>query len=69
MSHRPYPNVDRALRQMARRPTPDLEVPPALRPFIEGMRQIRENARLAVEAWPADEYHLSTRPGVVSGES
>jgi hypothetical protein len=61
MAHRPYPNRDRALRQLTRHPRTEADVPPALRPFVQGVSQFRENARRAVEAWPVGEYRLSTR--------
>ncbi|MGW0585231.1 hypothetical protein ACWD25_57315 [Streptomyces sp. NPDC002920] len=69
MSYRPYPNTDRALRQLTRRPSPEVEVPPALRPLAESMARLRVNTQRAVKALRVDTYRLSTRPRVVSGGS
>ncbi|MFC4502949.1 MULTISPECIES: hypothetical protein [Streptomyces] len=81
MSHRPYPNTDRALRQLTRH---DDETPPipaaSLRPvtplewkLFDGLTAVTQAAGAALaeslmRALPAaGEYRLSTRPGVVSG--
>jgi hypothetical protein len=79
MAYRPYPNADRALRQVDRhrQPAPPSEFQLSLaeqanaaleaagRALEPFMRGIRRNA--AMVSPPVDEYRLSTRPGVVSG--
>ncbi|MFL4904796.1 hypothetical protein ACJ6WF_16815 [Streptomyces sp. MMS24-I2-30] len=54
MAHRPYPNVDRALRHLARHYRP--------RHHLAAVRPPRR-------PYPVDEYRLSTRPGIVGGSS
>lgn len=65
MSFRPYPNVDRALAQVARRrpsaPVIELE---CLRPAGEALARLRVNTQRAAEqgfGMKADEYRISTR--------
>ncbi|MGW2048515.1 hypothetical protein ACWCPF_25535 [Streptomyces sp. NPDC001858] len=70
MSHRPYPNRERALRQLERHvdPAPAIPAPTALLQFGESMARMREGARRVLAAqFAVDEYRLSTRPGIVSG--
>lgn len=83
MSHRPYPNVDRARRQVERHEdeTPPYREPRPLTPFGQ---QWAVNARAVLKAAqpsltlaaarlhaafapPVDEYRLSTRGPVVGG--
>ncbi len=64
MAHRPYPNVDRALKQMSRHypDPPATPLPPTLQSVSDGFQQMRESAQRV------GTYVLSTRrPGVVSG--
>lgn len=64
MSHRPYPNVDRALRQLTRhaQPVPDSPTLECLRPLADSLAQLRENTRrAAAQGFGVDEYRLSTR--------
>lgn len=64
MAHRPYPNADRALRQIDRhRPSaPVMPMPECLRPMADSLAQLRVNAqRVAEEGFGVDEYRLSTR--------
>lgn len=63
MSYRPYPNADRALRQLDRHTRPATPVPAALRAFDEGFAQLRENTRnrAPVQLFPVGEYRLWTR--------
>lgn len=73
MSYRPYPNVDRALGQLARH-YPDLpatEMPEVLRPLAESFDRLQQNTRRAAEqGFGVGTYVLSTRrPGVVGGPS
>lgn len=69
MVYRPYPNRERALAQVQRhtQPAPVIPLPPALQPLADGIAHFREGARRAVEAWPVDEYRLSTRPQAAGG--
>lgn len=83
MAYRPYPNVDRALRQLTRHRKPVAEVPSALRPLVTAMAQMRAESRRVLAAWrpdfamdartgsvtpfPVGEYRLSTRPVVGGG--
>lgn len=71
MAHRPYPNADRARKQLDRHypPAPATEMPEALRPMAESFTQLRENTRRAAgQGFGAGTYVLSTRrPGAVSG--
>jgi predicted lysophospholipase L1 biosynthesis ABC-type transport system permease subunit len=73
VSFRPYPNADRALRQLDRHypPVPAVQAPECLRPVVASFAQLRVSARQAVEAaGEAGAYRLSTRrPGVVGGGS
>lgn len=73
MSYRPYPNADRALKQLDRHypPMPVVQMPECLRPVADSFAQLRVNAQLAAEqGFGVGEYVLSTRrPGVVSGRS
>lgn len=71
MTYRPYPNVDRAFAQVARRrpsaPVVELE---CLRPMGGSFARLRENTQRAAEqGFGVDEYRLSTSPGVVGGPS
>jgi len=72
MAYRPYPNVDRALRQLDRHypPAPVVELE-CLRPLGEVFTQMRDSAQRALAgADGAGRYVLSTRrPGVVGGPS
>lgn len=75
MAYRPYPNVDRAMNQLARHypdpPAPVVEMRECLRLMADSFAQLRVQARRAIEQGPgAGAYVLSTRrPGVVSGPS
>ncbi|MFE0470445.1 hypothetical protein ACFW2V_02365 [Streptomyces sp. NPDC058947] len=73
MAYRPYPNADRALRQLDRHypPAPVIPMSPALRAVGDAIGQFRENAqRAAGLGFGAGTYVLSTRrPGVVGGPS
>jgi hypothetical protein len=63
MTYRPYPNVDRALAQVARRrpPAPIVELE-CLRPMSESFARLRENTQRAAEqGFGVDEYRLSSR--------
>jgi len=65
MNHRPYPNRDRALRQLHRHdPRRGLIlVPPAVASLAEGMARLRKNTRKALVAqahWTGDKV-MSTR--------
>lgn len=44
MAYRPYPNVDRSLRQLDRHqpPAPAMEMPECLRPMAESFARLRE---------------------------
>lgn len=68
MAYRPYPNVDRALAQVARHypPVPVLQVSEALRPLVASMSRLRANTRLAMEAstWHPD-FQMDARTGDV----
>jgi hypothetical protein len=64
MAYRPYPNADRALRQIDRHyPTaPVIQMPERLRPVADSFAQLRLNAQRAMAAQlEAGAYHLSTR--------
>ncbi|MEU9470395.1 hypothetical protein AB0D78_28020 [Streptomyces avermitilis] len=64
MLHRPYPNVDRALRQLARHahPVPDSPTLECLRPLADSLTRLRVNTRRAAEqGFGVDSYRLSTR--------
>lgn len=75
MSHRPYPDRERALRQLDRHypSTPATPMLECLRPVAEGFDRLRATRvrvqlpALRIAAPPVDDYRLSTRPGVVSG--
>ncbi|MFJ2961143.1 hypothetical protein ACIPIC_02400 [Streptomyces collinus] len=71
MSYRPYPNPERALKQLDRHypPAPVIPLPPALQSVDEGFQRIRTGLRQAAkQGFGAGTYVLSTRrPGVVSG--
>lgn len=73
MTYRPYPNADRARRQIARHypDPPEAPMRECLRPVVKSFAQLRVNARRAIEQGPsAGAYVLSTRRlGVVSGQS
>lgn len=73
MGYRPYPNAERALKQLDRHypPAPAIPMPHALRAVGESFGRLRENAqRAAGQGFGAGRYVLSTRrPGVVSGGS
>lgn len=75
MTFRPYPNVDRAMKQLARHypdpPAPAVEMRDCLRPMAASFARLRVNARRAIEQGPsAGGYVLSTRRlGVVSAGS
>jgi hypothetical protein len=70
MAHRPYPNADRALRQLDRHEpaVPALAMPECLRPMVDSFARMRQRNRSVVTQFPVGEYRLSTRP-VVSGDS
>jgi hypothetical protein len=72
MAYRPYPNVDRALRQIGRHypPVPVIQLE-CLRPMGDSFAKLRANARRAAgQGFGGGVYVLSTRrPGVVSGGS
>lgn len=64
MAYRPYPNIDRALRQLARhaQPVPDSPTLECLRPLADSLAKLRVNAqRAADQGFGLDEYRLSTR--------
>lgn len=64
MAYRPYPNVDRALRQLDRHcpPAPVIPMSPALQSVGEGCRRIQAGLRHAAEqGFGAGTYVLSTR--------
>lgn len=63
MAHRPYPNADRALRQLARRApaVPTLAMPECLRPMAESFARMRQRNRAVVTQFTVGEYRLSTR--------
>lgn len=70
MTFRPYPNVDRAMNQLARHyPDPPAEAPECLRPVANSFAQLRAaSQRAAGQGFGAGTYVLSTRRlGVVSG--
>lgn len=74
MSHRPYPDVDRALRQVARgrRPEPPSEFQLRLaREAGAAMdaagRVLEPLARGLRQGFGVDEYRLSSRPRIVGG--
>jgi len=72
VSHRPYPNVDRALAQVYRHaPTaPAIPLPDCLHQAVAPFARMRVNAQRAAEdGFGVDEYRLSTRPRVVGGGS
>jgi hypothetical protein len=70
MSYRPYPNPERALKQLDRHyaPVPVIQLE-CLRPMAESFAKLRVNAQQAAgHGFGAGTYALSTRrPGVVSG--
>lgn len=71
MAHRPYPNVDRARKQLDRHysPAPVIPMSPALQSVSDGFQRMREGAqRAAAHGFGSGTYVLSTRrPGAVSG--
>ncbi|WP_409469041.1 hypothetical protein [Streptomyces sp. HC307] len=73
MAYRPYPNVDRALKQLDRHypDPPAIEMPEGLRLLAKSFAQLRANTRRAAkQGFGAGRYVLSTRrPGVVSAAS
>ncbi|MFI0135563.1 hypothetical protein [Streptomyces luteogriseus] len=68
MSYRPYPNRERALKQLDRHYPPVIELE-CLRPMADSVAKLRANTqRAAGQGFGAGTYVLSTRrPGVVSG--
>lgn len=81
MAYRPYPNMDRALSQVARgrRVDPPSELQMRLAAGANASLEVAGRALeplarglrrpVVLSAPPVDEYRLSTRPGVVSGPS
>lgn len=72
MNQRPYPNADRALRHVRRHHPEDPELLAAERQaFVAAEADYVLSAQIGREADapPVDEYRLSTRPGVVSGDA
>ncbi|MFD9465310.1 hypothetical protein [Streptomyces sp. NPDC060027] len=72
MAHRPYPNADRALRQIARHypDEPVMAMPECLRPLADSITRLRVNTqRAADQGFGVGDYRLSTRRPVVSGGS
>ena len=73
MSYRPYPNAERALKQLDRHypAAPVIPMSPALRSVSDGFQRIRSGLQYAAgQGFGASAYVLSTRrPGVVSGPS
>lgn len=65
MAYRPYPNADRALRQLARheQPAPPIAVTPALRATVEFVGEMQKFARQVVASagYSVDKYRPSTR--------
>lgn len=65
MAHRPYPNPDRALRQLARHeaPPPPVPVTPGLLAVADFVNHVRSYGRHVVSSagLPVGEYRLSTR--------
>ena len=64
MSHRPYPDVDRALNQVYRHApaAPVLPLPDCLRPMAASFAKLRvAGQRAADQGFGVDEYRLSTR--------
>lgn len=53
MSYRPYPNPDRALRQLARHTPPEPLTIPALAPLGEALAQAKASIRLG---FPASDF-------------
>jgi hypothetical protein len=72
MSYRPYPNPERALKQLDRHypPAPVIQLE-CLRPMAESFAKRRvDTQRAARQGFGAGTYVLSTRrPSVVSGPS
>ena len=72
MTYRPYPNVERALRQLDRHypPVPVIPALECLRPMAESFAKLRTNTQRAAEqGFGAGRYVLSTRRPVVGGDS
>jgi hypothetical protein len=63
MAHRPYPNADRALRQLDRHTpaAPTLAMPECLRPMAESFARMRQRNQAIVTQFPVGEYQLSAR--------
>ena len=73
MAYRPYPNVDRALKQLDRHypPSPVIPAAPAMQSIGDGFQRIRTGLQQAAQqGLNVGTYVLSTRrPGVVGGPS
>lgn len=72
MAYRPYPNADRALRNLRHQQAVYLygQVPQRHVLGLEPWRPdfLMDGSSGDVIPFPVDEYRLSTRPGVVSGQ-
>lgn len=72
MNHRPYPSIDRALKQLDRHypDPPAVGAPEVLSPLVDSFARLRENTRRAVgQGLGAGTYVLSTRrPSIVGGQ-
>ncbi|GAP46849.1 hypothetical protein [Streptomyces azureus] len=69
MSYRPYPNPERALKQLDRHypPAPVIQLE-CLRPMADSVAKLRvDTQRAARQGFGAGTYVLSTRRPVVSG--
>ena len=69
MTYRPYPNAERALRQLDRHYPPAPVVPAPRRIPMSGtiLAAMRRHQQAAGQGLGAGTYVLSTRPGIVGG--
>jgi hypothetical protein len=67
MAYRPYPNADRALRQIARHypDEPVIPMPECLRPMAASFARLRVNTRQAMQAWRPD-FMMDGRTGEIA---
>jgi hypothetical protein len=70
MSYRPYPNAERAMKQLDRHyPATETAALEYLIPTAESFARLRASAQQAAERrFGLDEYRMSTRGPAVSGE-